>query len=92
MEISILFAAVLLAEPATTQPPYGTFWRLLGSLDLVVHCLTGVTHLVDGKGGDPLARSDAHRTTVMTLKIRHDFVLAAIAAGLKGMAHMQKRS
>ena len=69
-----------------------TFWPLLGSLDLVVHCLTGVTHLVDGKGGDPLARSDAHRATVMTLNFRHGFVLVAVTVGFKGMADMKKRS
>lgn len=69
-----------------------TFWPLLGSLDLVVHCLTGVTHLVNGKGGDPFVRSGAHRANVMALDFRHGLVLVAIAAGFKGMADMQKRS
>lgn len=79
----LLFEVVLLAEPVTTHPPYGAFWRLDGSLDLVALCLTGVTHLVDGKGGYPLPfrRSSSNRDDIL---FRYDFLLAATAPFLNG--------
>lgn len=79
-----IFSIVGLAERAATYPPHRALWGIFDSFDLFAHCFVRVTHLVDCEGGHPLIRTDAHRTSVMTLNFRHDFVLAAIAADFEG--------
>ena len=76
-----IFTVVGLAKTAATYSPHRALGGIFDSFDLFAHCFAGVTHLVDCEGGHPLIRTDAHRTSVMTLNFRHDFVLAAVAAG-----------
>lgn len=75
-----IFSIVGLAKTAATYPPHRALGGIFDSFDLFAHCFVGVTHLVDCEGGHPLIRTDAHRTSVMALNFRHDFVLSARAA------------